>query len=201
MGDALAEGWKCLRMSEGANVKHGIGWWRCAIGTHFGARKINHVVLICVATVSVLLILGGCRAQLVGAYDPRVDDGVSALHTACEKYFDGVSMELAENARGASYELYEPFFREQRLALRVLSTRVQAVPGNSITAKQLDNLAGQLETLEAMHRAHERARTGAAPMPGVPAQLLSIQALELARDSIRTSVRAIWTFELAKLER
>ncbi len=161
------------------------------------AQSVGLAVLVFIA----LCEIAGCRAQMVGAYDPRVDDGVWAVHAACERYFDGVSRDLAADTRSAGMVQYEPFFREQQMSLRVLATRVQAMPGNSITAKQLANLAGQIETLESMHRAHERARTDAPPLPGVPAQLLSIQALELARDSIRTSVRAIWTFELAKLER
>ena len=166
-----------------------------------GVRANLRTLVMTGLCVVVSIMLTGCRAQMIGAYDPRVDNSVSAFHSACERYFDDVSRELAADARGAGFELHEPFFREQRLSLRVLSTRVQALPGNSITAKQLENLAGQLDTLEAMHLAHERARTGAVAVPGVPAQLLSIPTLELARDSIRTSVRAIWTFELAKLER
>lgn len=159
------------------------------------------VVVLWVVVAAGICCFGGCKAQFVGAYDPRVDDGVSRFDEAIERYFDGVTRELAADPRGAEMQLCEPFFREQRLALRVLSTRVGARPGSAITAKQLANLAGQLDTLEAMHLAHERARTGAPPSPGVPAELLSVPALELARESMRMSVRAIWAFELAKLER
>jgi hypothetical protein len=138
------------------------------------------VVLRWLAVLLVLAALQGCAAiRLVGDYDEKIDEGVTALQKDTEAFL--VKMESAPGDDVPAYAENIAFYDEAKVAISALRLRADATERNSITVQQLDALRRYLAGMEVAHRSGMKERE-----------------IALHRSSFQTVFTAILTFELAK---
>lgn len=100
--------------------------------------------------LALLWLSAGCTVQLVAAYDQQTDQAVSALQRKLETLF--VDLEDKAGTPAADFAHYAERYKELRVDLSALDTRVQALPDNAQTIEQVGLLRDSLGKLEEIHR-------------------------------------------------
>lgn len=132
--------------------------------------------LSCTFLLLVTLVFSGCSSiKLVGDYDEKIDEGITALQKATEAHL------LAIEENGSDYDSTKDFYEKSKIEISSLRVRADAMERNSLTVKMLDKLASNIGRLEEAHK------EGIQP-----------EEVELFRGGFNSQFTAILTFELAK---
>lgn len=127
-------------------------------------------------TVVVALTAGCTTIRLVGDYDEKIDQGVTALQKSTEAQL------LAIEEDGADYASTKDFYDIAKIEISSLRVRADAIERNSLTVRMLDKLANNIRRLEEAHK------------EGITPDEVSM----LFRGGFNSQFTAILTFELAK---
>ena len=130
--------------------------------------------------LAALFLLSGCAVQWVSAYDEVTDRDATALLRATEAHLARLQQE--EGQPGAVYDHHKEFYADAHAAIAVLSARAKGMEDNSITVRQLEELAEQYRKFEALHRS--------GPLGGTEIQIV--------RNQVEAGLGAVIAFELAK---
>ena len=126
------------------------------------------------------LILAGCTVKLVADYDEQTDRSVTELQRKLETFF--VKLERQIGTSDADYVNYEAFYDGVKVDISAIKLRVNAIPKNQITLKQIELLEENLATLEELHQEG----------------ITDIQVVKVVQDDFNTALTSILSFELAK---
>jgi hypothetical protein len=139
-----------------------------------------HRALLAASTVLALHLAGCSPVSLIAPYDPKIDDGVTALQQMTAQFF--IHIDRQEGSTPQEYPTHRIFYDAARLAISGLLLRASAVPTNTLTTQQFEILRQQFQHLE-----QEDQRSGI-PHAAVP-------QFEAA---FNRTFRAILTLEAAK---
>lgn len=96
------------------------------------------------------MALSGCAIQLISKYDEATDKAVTALQKKTEAHL--VALEAVQGLPECKYEKHKQFYEEARVDISAITVRAAAIPKNEITTQQAGLLAGNLGSLEKLHR-------------------------------------------------
>ena len=95
-----------------------------------------------------LLVLASC--QLIAPYDQVTDEQVTTLQQQTEQFF--VNLEKTLGTPEASYDHWQTTYDQFRIEIHMLNMRVQAVPNNDLTIKEVAILQTQFDDLATLHQ-------------------------------------------------
>jgi hypothetical protein len=124
----------------------------------------------------------GCTVTLIAAYDAETEQQVTSIQKSIEDFF----AHQLHNKGGADakYDACKSFYSDTEASLRVLATRVAAIPKNDQIANQVLELVGTIADLEKIHQKHPDGLEEVSIIParnGIESVCGSILKLELAK--------------------
>lgn len=139
----------------------------------------------------VVLVISGCTVKLIASYDETTDHNVTALQRKVETFL--TELETKEGLPECSYRNNSAFYTEAKVDLSAIKVRVDAIPGNDITAEQIALLGSSLNDLAALHQLKDKNTKTAGVL-----QCLSSDEIKVLRFAFNASFTAILKLELAK---
>lgn len=100
------------------------------------------------------VVLSSCSSfQFISAYDEQTDRNATAL----QRKVDGFLVNIASfnEPPECAYSRHKNVYRELDVDATAMKIRAEAIPNNSITVKQMDELKAIIGNLETLHRSQE----------------------------------------------
>ena len=140
-------------------------------------QKIRCIFLMFICFVS----LSGCvTVNMMSDYDEATDKAVTAVQRKFETFFVELESQIGTDA--ATYENHTSFYKEIEVDISAIQLRVDALPNNRITSKQVKILGENIDLLKEFHE------------DGI----VAVEAIEPVRTSFNTALSSILRLELAK---
>ena len=137
----------------------------------------THFVLMVICLFS----LSGCATvNLISDYDEATDKAVTSVQRKFETFFVELESQIGTDA--AAYENHTSFYKEIEVDISAIQLRVDALPKNSITSKQVKLLSGHIDDLKDIHKEG----------------IFAVEVIEPIRASFNTALTSILRLELAK---
>ena len=131
--------------------------------------------------VFIFLAISGCvTVKLISDYDEATDKAITSVQRKFETFF--VELESQVGTDDAAFENHSNFYKEIEVDISAIQLRVDALPNNNITSKQITLLRENIELLKGFHE------------EGITV----VEAIEPARNSFNTALSSILKLELAK---